>query len=133
MTCCEDWNFYLRLAQAGKRFLVTTDVYFYCRSRTDSESAVDRDPHQKGLLKNDLLRNGLDMHALQPLGYLAFLNNTVTQTDLLPSQLNVLNDQNTQALRDELEYIHLKLNQVYNSNSWKLTKPLRKVINKIKN
>lgn len=140
MTCYEDWNFYLRLAQAGKRFLVTTDVYFYYRSRPNSMVTADRNPEQKGIFKNDLLRNGLDMQALQPLGYLAFLSNSATQSDLLAVQQNILNtqalreefDRNAQALRDELEYNRLKLNQVYSSNSWRLTKPLRKVINKIK-
>jgi len=73
LRCYEDWNLYLRLAQAGVRFLVTTDVYFHYRSRPNSMVTADRDPEQKALFMHDMLRNGMDVKALPPLGYFAFL------------------------------------------------------------
>ncbi|WCM25709.1 glycosyltransferase [Sphingomonas sp. QA11] len=36
LTSYEDWDFYLRASSAGKRFIVTNEIYFYYRRRNDS-------------------------------------------------------------------------------------------------
>ena len=64
------------------RFLVTTDVYLHYRRRPNSMVSVTRDPTQNALFMHDMMRNGLNMKALQPLGFLAFLT-TARQMDIL--------------------------------------------------
>ncbi|RYF40714.1 MAG: glycosyltransferase family 2 protein, partial [Comamonadaceae bacterium] len=36
LNCYEDWSLYLRMCEAGVRFIVTNDVFFYYRRRSDS-------------------------------------------------------------------------------------------------
>ncbi len=43
----EDWDLYLRLANAGRRFLVTNDIHFFYRQRPDSMiKGISRERHQ---------------------------------------------------------------------------------------
>jgi glycosyltransferase involved in cell wall biosynthesis len=72
LRCYEDWNLYLRLALAGKRFLVTNDVYFHYRNRPNSMVKEAHDPAMHGKFLHDMLRNAVDVRKLPPLAYLAF-------------------------------------------------------------
>lgn len=72
LRCYEDWNLYLRLALAGKRFLVTNDVYFHYRNRPNSMVKEAHDPAQHAKFLHDMLRNAVDVSKLHPLAYLAF-------------------------------------------------------------
>lgn len=46
----EDWDFYSRLAWAGKRFIVTSEIYFYYRRRAGSMIAQNnKDKHARNI------------------------------------------------------------------------------------
>ncbi len=68
----EDWNLYLRLAQDGRRFLVTTDVYFFYRNRPNSMVKEAHDWNKHALFIHDNLRAAVNIGRLTPLAYLAF-------------------------------------------------------------
>lgn len=87
----EAWNLYLRLALAGKRFLVTNDVYFHKRNRPgykDSEDGTVFAGHV-----HDVLRNAIDIHRMAPLAYLALATTAPARAEIIhldtrPSQLS---------------------------------------------
>lgn len=51
----EDWDFYSRLAWAGKRFIVTSDIYFYYRRR--SGSMIAQNNNEKHARNMSILRS----------------------------------------------------------------------------
>jgi glycosyltransferase involved in cell wall biosynthesis len=68
----EDWNLYMRLAQDGRRFLVTTDVHFFYRNRPNSMVKEAHNRNRHALLVHDNLRTSVKVGRLTPLAYLAF-------------------------------------------------------------
>ncbi len=52
----EDWDFYLRSAIAGKRFIVTNELHFFYRKRRGSMISALSDPIQKALCYDELRR-----------------------------------------------------------------------------
>ncbi|MGJ7609260.1 glycosyltransferase family 2 protein [Variovorax sp. LT1R20] len=54
--CFEDWSLYMRMCDAGLRFLVTTDVFFFYRHRNDSMVHALRDASMRQIEYADLLR-----------------------------------------------------------------------------
>jgi len=54
--CYEDWSLYMRMCDAGLRFIVTTDVFFYYRRRSDSMINAPRDAALRQIEYSDLLR-----------------------------------------------------------------------------
>ena len=97
----EDMNLYFRLAQDGHRFLVTTEVYFYYRNRPSSmiKNAMQWD--RRSLFMHDHLRTAFNANRMAPLAYLA----------LCPERSTV----------SEMQH----LDAIYQSWSWRITKPLR--------
>jgi hypothetical protein len=82
----EDWNLYLRLAQDGRRFLVSNDVYFHYRNRPDSMVKEADDPQRHAVLMHDHLRTAAHTERLIPLAYLAFLLPVQARSAPLPLQ-----------------------------------------------
>ncbi|MGO4390479.1 glycosyltransferase [Variovorax sp. M-6] len=56
LSCFEDWSLYLRMCEAGVRFVVTNDVFFYYRRRINSMVHTPRDPMRKRIEYGDLMR-----------------------------------------------------------------------------
>lgn len=56
LNCYEDWSLYLRMCEAGLRFIVTNDVYFYYRRRHNSMVHAPRAPGRSQLEYSDLMR-----------------------------------------------------------------------------
>ena len=54
--CYEDWSLYMRMCEAGLRFIVTTDVFFHYRRRADSMVHKPRDAARMHAEYSDLLR-----------------------------------------------------------------------------
>lgn len=54
--CYEDWSLYMRMCDAGLRFIVTTDVFFFYRRRRDSMVHAPRGGAAKHIDYSDLLR-----------------------------------------------------------------------------
>lgn len=54
--CYEDWSLFMRMCDAGRRFLVTTDVFFFYRKRRNSMVHTPRDLARKRIEYSDLLR-----------------------------------------------------------------------------
>ncbi|MDP9877999.1 glycosyltransferase involved in cell wall biosynthesis [Variovorax boronicumulans] len=54
--CFEDWSLYMRMCDAGVRFLVTTDVFFFYRHRNNSMVHAPRDASMRRIEYADLLR-----------------------------------------------------------------------------
>lgn len=55
LTSYEDWDFYSRLAWAGKRFIVTSEIYFYYRRRAGS--MINTNTAEKHLRNLSILRS----------------------------------------------------------------------------
>jgi hypothetical protein len=56
LSCYEDWSLYLRMCDAGIRFIVTNDVFFYYRRRRNSMVHTRRDPTRRRIEYSDLMR-----------------------------------------------------------------------------
>jgi glycosyltransferase involved in cell wall biosynthesis len=56
LSCYEDWSLYMRMCDAGLRFLVTTDAYFFYRRRDDSMVHAPRTASARHVDYSDLLR-----------------------------------------------------------------------------
>lgn len=56
LNCYEDWSLFMRMCDAGSRFLVTTDVFFFYRKRLNSMVHTPRDLARKRVEYSDLLR-----------------------------------------------------------------------------
>lgn len=56
LNCYEDWSLFMRMCDAGRRFLVTTDVFFFYRRRLNSMVHASRDLARKRIEYGDLLR-----------------------------------------------------------------------------
>lgn len=56
LNCYEDWSLFMRMCDAGRRFLVTTDVFFFYRKRRNSMVHTPRDLARKRIEYSDLLR-----------------------------------------------------------------------------
>lgn len=56
LNCYEDWSLFMRMCDAGRRFLVTTDVFFFYRKRRNSMVHTPRDVARKRIEYSDLLR-----------------------------------------------------------------------------
>ncbi|MBS0455331.1 MAG: glycosyltransferase [Proteobacteria bacterium] len=56
LNCYEDWSLYMRMCEAGTRFIVTTDVFFHYRRRADSMVHKPRDAERMHTEYSDLLR-----------------------------------------------------------------------------
>lgn len=56
LNCYEDWSLFMRMCDAGRRFLVTTDVLFFYRKRRNSMVHTPRDLARKRIEYSDLLR-----------------------------------------------------------------------------
>lgn len=56
LNCYEDWSLFMRMCDAGRRFLVTTDVFFFYRRRLNSMVHASRDLARKRIEYSDLLR-----------------------------------------------------------------------------
>lgn len=54
--CYEDWSLYMRMCDAGLRFIVTTDAFFFYRRRHDSMVHAPREGSMKRIEYSDLLR-----------------------------------------------------------------------------
>ena len=59
LACYEDWSLYMRMCDAGLRFIVTTDIFFYYRRRTGSMVHASRDTKQMEIEYNDMLRTSV--------------------------------------------------------------------------
>jgi len=70
LNCYEDWNFYLRIAQHGHRFLVTTDVYLGYRNRANSMVKTAHDLARHSLFLHDMLRTSVDVGRMIPSAYI---------------------------------------------------------------
>jgi hypothetical protein len=58
LNCYEDWSLFMRMCDAGLRFIVTTDVFFYYRRRHNSMVHAPRDIVRRRLEYSDMLRTG---------------------------------------------------------------------------
>jgi glycosyltransferase involved in cell wall biosynthesis len=56
LNCYEDWSLFMRMCDAGRRFIVTTDVFFFYRKRRNSMVHTPRDLARKRIEYSDLLR-----------------------------------------------------------------------------
>lgn len=56
LSCYEDWALYMRMCEAGLRFIVTTDVFFHYRRRADSMVHKPKDAARMHADYSDLLR-----------------------------------------------------------------------------
>ena len=56
LNCYEDWSLYMRMCDAGLRFIVTTDVFFFYRKRGNSMVHAPRDAHRRHIDYLDLIR-----------------------------------------------------------------------------
>lgn len=54
--CYEDWSLYMRMCDAGLRFIVTTDAFFFYRHRNNSMVHAPRDGTMRRIEYSDLLR-----------------------------------------------------------------------------
>lgn len=54
--CYEDWSLYMRMCDAGLRFIVTTDAFFFYRRRRNSMVHAPREAAAKHIDYSDLLR-----------------------------------------------------------------------------
>lgn len=54
--CYEDWSLYMRMCDAGLRFIVTTDAFFFYRRRRNSMVHAPRETSAKHIEYSDLLR-----------------------------------------------------------------------------
>jgi glycosyltransferase involved in cell wall biosynthesis len=80
LTCYEDWNVYFRLAQFGHRFLVTTGVYFFYRSRHGSMVRAAHQRNQHAIFLHDALRTAVDVTRSVPLAYLGYCAQSAADT-----------------------------------------------------
>lgn len=56
LSCYEDWSLYMRMCEAGIRFIVSNDVFFFYRRRRDSMVHTPRHPERKRIEYSDLMR-----------------------------------------------------------------------------
>ncbi|WP_431274083.1 glycosyltransferase family 2 protein [Variovorax ureilyticus] len=56
LSCYEDWSLYMRMCDAGVRFIVSNDVLFYYRRRRNSMVHSQRHPERKRIEYSDLMR-----------------------------------------------------------------------------
>lgn len=56
LSCYEDWSLFMRMCDAGLRFIVTTDVFFFYRKRRNSMVHTPRDLARRRIEYSDLLR-----------------------------------------------------------------------------
>ncbi len=54
--CYEDWSLFMRMCEAGHRFIAATDVFFFYRKRIDSMVHAPREAAGKRIEYNDLIR-----------------------------------------------------------------------------
>ncbi|UJP04451.1 MAG: PIG-L family deacetylase [Nitrosomonas sp.] len=136
----EDWDFWLQLAEVGDFDFISEETAYYRISSTSGFGINNR--------HNDLAREAVHLlvtkwqkkwdsdaiYALMELCrhyFVAFdllreRNDTTSLQDLPIYLQNLINDQ--QHLNHRLEQIKSDLNQVLNSTSWRITAPLRKLV-----
>jgi glycosyltransferase involved in cell wall biosynthesis len=84
LRCYEDWGLYVRLAQAGHRFLVANDVYFHYRNRANSMvKSADQD-NQHLAFQQDMLRTSANVRRSVPLAYLVFCDRRASMKQAEP-------------------------------------------------
>ncbi|MET3479785.1 glycosyltransferase family 2 protein [Variovorax atrisoli] len=70
LNCYEDWSVFMRMCDAGCRFIVTTDVFFFYRRRPDSMVHAPRDLARQRIEYSDLLRTSSSCALRQKSRYL---------------------------------------------------------------
>jgi len=70
LNCYEDWSVFMRMCDAGCRFIVTTDVFFFYRRRPNSMVHAPRDLARQRIEYSDLLRTSSSRELRQKSRYL---------------------------------------------------------------